>query len=88
MQLVKVNTGTVVLKFKKKGVLFIQGRALFLARDQFKTLQMCFTSEMLHVVTSWLHTINTFSFVLAFQVKCTILALRLKHQMRWFILEH
>lgn len=52
IQLDRVKTGTVVLKFKKKGILFVQECALFLARDQSEALQMCFTSEMLHVVTS------------------------------------
>lgn len=52
IRLDKVKAGTVVLKFKKKGIPFLQECVLFLARDQFEASQMCFTSEMLHVVTS------------------------------------
>lgn len=47
----KVKSGTVVLEFKKMAILFVLF-VLFSARDQFEALQMCFTSEMLHVVTS------------------------------------
>lgn len=47
----KVKTGAVVLKLKK-GILFVQECALFLTKDQSEAIQMCSSSEILHVVTS------------------------------------
>lgn len=52
IQLDKVKTRAAVLKFKEKGILLVQDCNLFPASDQFVALQMCLTSEMLHVVTS------------------------------------